>query len=129
MKKIILLLAIGLMCFSAHSQIAVKLIGTDSASGLPQRVYVSSLLIDADFKIVTVTYRLQLLSPNGVVVSNSENFTYTRFNDSSCNPADNEFNNLAGGALGQGITAAIVQTISVLNTINDLYKLQQTCPQ
>lgn len=125
MKKILFLFA--LINLSASAQITVKSIGIDSATGLSQQLNVWQLTIDAKSKKIAVVYNIQVLAPNGAVVSTGDNLVYFRYNKPAHDtiPADNRFDLLKASPLGQGIIANIVNDLVPVSTINDLKKLEQ----
>lgn len=120
MKKLFLLFA--LISFTASAQIATKSLGLDTLTGLPLRLSVWQLTIDAKSNIVVVVYNIETLSPSGsVVVYTGENKTYTRTNKDG----DMRFNALKASAPGQGILQIITNDISVVGSMRELYKLNQ----
>lgn len=117
MKKLFILFAL-LIATSSFAQIATKSLGLDTLTGLPQRINVWQLTIDAKSNVIVVVYNIQTLSPNGsVVVYTGDNKSYSR--------TGARFDALKASSLGQGIIGIITNDISVINTVKDLYKLDQ----
>lgn len=132
MKKLFLLLFLFASLATIAQPIAVKPIGVDSVTGLNQQLVVWQLTIDSKSEIVVVVYNIETLSPNGKVVSTSENKTYTRYNrkesmrqDSTIIPANLKFTELRNSPVGQMISGMIANDVKVLNSIADLKLLDQ----
>lgn len=101
---------------------------TNSDLQLDQQIVVWQLTIDAFSEIVVVVYRIETLSPTGVVVSISDNQTYTRYNKAAqIDIAGNEtsssnmkFDTLRNSALGQGISGLITQDLNLIESLNTI---------
>lgn len=131
MKKIIVFLTLITTIVSAQP-IAVKSLGTDSLTGLAQRISIWQLTIDSKAEKVVVVYDIETLSPNGKVVATSPVKTYERTNkpavmnaDTVTTPANLKFNELRASQVGQMISGMIAADLVPVITVNDLGKLEQ----
>ncbi len=122
MKKIIYLIGILLLFTLANSaqNITSKNIGTDSVSGLSQKIVIWELGIDAKAHVVTIVYQIETLAPNGTIVSISDNKTYTRFNGLIAN-----YDILQASQVGQEIIGMLNEDLVPVNSTKDLHLLDQ----
>lgn len=88
-----------------------KELGIDEITGLNQRVIITQFMIDAASEKISIQYKIETLSPTGVVVKSSNPLVYTRYNrvevlDENGNvvkEANMKFNQLKDSTLGQTI--------------------------
>ena len=59
--------------------IVQKLIGTDSETGLDRYVQIFKVNIDGEYSIITVYYRVGLLTPTGLMIKEESRDSYTRY--------------------------------------------------
>lgn len=107
--------------------IATKDIGINPENGLNQRINVWQITIDSKAEVVIVVYNIETLSPNGVVVTTSENKTYTRSNnpETDTTEANMKYDSLRESTVGQMIKGMIDLNLSIIKSISDLGKLEQ----
>lgn len=96
--------------------IAVKILGTDSRTGLTRKIEVVSIEIQSKIKTISVTFEVNLYSGNEFVVTERTG-NYTR--------TDVKFDTLETSSVGQGIKAMIgldLDLISSYETIDENLK-------
>lgn len=132
MKKLILSLFVLVSMAITAQPIAVKSLGTDTASGLNQQLVVWQLTIDSKAEKVVVVYNIETLSPNGKVVSVGENKTFERYNkpkvinaDSTITPGSYKFTELRNSTVGKMIKGMIEADVKEVNSVSDLKLLDQ----
>lgn len=62
--------------------IAIKNIGIDEENGLEQQIVVNQFTVDTEAEKIIIVYKIQLLSPKGIVIKESDPMTYVRYNES-----------------------------------------------
>ena len=119
--------------------ITSKSLGIDAESGLEQKLNIWQVTIDAKAELIVVVYTIQTISPTGVVIAESENKTYTRYNQPAIPEVKNEAGEVAtpevpaklaydgykNSPIGQGIIALINSTIAKVTNNQELGNLAQ----
>lgn len=71
----------------------------DEVTGLQKELRIVNFTVDAEIKIITVTYVIVLVSPTGVVMVELERNQFTRYNG----VVKNRYNDLQNSPIGIGI--------------------------
>lgn len=77
----------------------------DEVTGLQKELRIVNFTVDAEIKIITVTYVIVLVSPTGIVMVELERNKFTRYNG----VVKSRYNDLQNSPIGVGI-------IQMLNT-------------
>lgn len=88
--------------------IATKDLGINETTGLNERLVVWQITIDSQSEKIVVVYKIQTISPTGIVIAETENMTYERFNSDH----NDKFNQLRNSQVGQMITGLIEQDLN-----------------